>query len=68
MSLRYTFGRFVFEFHKNRIGEDVIVTSFKFSPTVVHISISITHTNFILGTNTQQHDVHQMIKVNVKGN
>ena len=33
MSLcRYTLGRFVFKFHKNRIDDDVIVTSFTFSP------------------------------------
>ena len=34
MSLRsiYTFGRFVFEFNKIQIGDDVIMTSFKFSP------------------------------------
>ena len=29
------------------------------------MSNSIEHTNFILGTNTQQHDVHLMIKVKV---
>ena len=27
MSFRYTLSRFVFEFHKNRMGDDVIVTS-----------------------------------------
>ena len=34
MSLRsiYTFGRYVFEFNKIQIGDDVIMTSFKFSP------------------------------------
>ena len=32
MSLEYTLGQFVFKFLKNRIGDDVIVTSFKFSP------------------------------------
>ena len=31
MSPRYTLGRFVFKFHKNRIGDDVIMTPFKFS-------------------------------------
>ena len=36
-----------------------------FLETIVHISNSIEHTNFILGTNTQQHDVHLMIKVKV---
>ena len=32
MLLRYTLGRFVFKFHKNRMGDDVIVTSFDFYP------------------------------------
>ena len=32
MSLRYTLGRFVFKFHEIRMGYDVIMTSFKFSP------------------------------------
>ena len=32
ISLRYTLGRLVFEFHKIRMGDNVIVTSFKFSP------------------------------------
>ena len=32
MSLRYTLGRFVFKFHKIRMGDDVIMMSFKFSP------------------------------------
>ena len=31
MSLRYTLCRFEFKFHKNRMGDDVIVTSFKLS-------------------------------------
>ena len=31
-SFRYAFGKFVFEFYKNRRDDDVIVTSFKFSP------------------------------------
>ena len=44
---------------------DVIMTSFKFSPNNAHISNSIEHTNFIFGTNTQQHDVHMIIKVKV---
>ena len=30
--LRYAFGRFMFEFDKNPTNDDVIVTSFKFSP------------------------------------
>ena len=32
MSLRYTLDRFVVKFHKNRIVDDFIVTSFKSSP------------------------------------
>ena len=31
MSLRYTLGLFVFKFHKDRMGDDVIMTSLKFS-------------------------------------
>ena len=31
LSLRYALGRFVFEFDKIRIGDDVFVISFKFS-------------------------------------
>ena len=48
---RYTLGRFVLKFHKNRTGKDVIVT-------ILHISNFIQLTNFILGTKTQQHNVH----------
>ena len=32
ISLRYNLGRFVFEFHKIWIGDDVIVKSFKLCP------------------------------------
>ena len=32
MWLSYTLGPFVFQFHKNRMGDDVIMTSIKFSP------------------------------------
>ena len=65
MSLRYNLGRFVFKFHKIRMGDDVIMTSFKFSANNCHISHSIKPTNFILGTNTQQFNVHLMIKMKV---
>ena len=41
------------------------MTSFKFSPTIVHISNSITLANFVLGTNTQQYNVHLIIKIKV---
>ena len=65
MSLRYklTLGRFGFKFHKNQTDDDVIVTSYKFSPNIVLISKSIKLTNFVLGTNSQQHNVHLMIKM-----
>ena len=33
--------------------------------TLVHILYSIEHTNLILGTNTQQYDIHIMVKVKV---
>ena len=32
MPLGYALGRFVFEFHKNQMGDDVSVKSYKFSP------------------------------------
>ena len=52
MSLGYVLGRFVciFVFHKNRTGDDVIVT-------VLIISNSIKPTNFILDTNIQKYKV-----------
>ena len=34
MPLRFALGRFVFEFHKNQTDDDVIVTSYKFSPNI----------------------------------
>ena len=48
------------------MGDDVIMTSFKFSP-IVHISNSIVPTNIAIGTNmpTQQHNVHLMINIKV---
>ena len=48
MPLRYALSRYVVEFHKNQIGDDVIVTN-------VHISNTIEPTNFIFGTDIQQH-------------
>ena len=65
MSLRYTLGRFVFELHKNRMDDDIIKTSFKFLQTIVHISNSIEPTNFVLRTNTQQHNIHLMVNMKV---
>ena len=61
VSLRYTLGRLVFRFHKNRMGDDIIVIL----QTIVHISNSIEPTNFVLGTNSQKHNVHLMIKMKV---
>ena len=58
LSLSYALDIFVFEFDKIRMDDDVIVTSFKFSVTIVHISNSVEPTNFILGTN-----VHLLIRV-----
>ena len=65
LSLRYVFGRFVFESHKNQMDDDIIVTTSSFLHTIVHISIAIELTNFILGNNIQQHKVHLMIEVKV---
>ena len=47
------------------MSDDVIVLSFKFYPNNCPISHSIEPTNFILGTNTQQHNVHLMLKMKV---
>ena len=71
--LRNALGRYVFRFHKNRMGDEVIVTSFNiylnycpyFLQSIVYISDSIEHTNLILVTNTQHHDIHLMIKMKV---
>ena len=64
--LRYALGKFLFQFHKLLTGDDVIVTSFIFSTfhqTIAYISNSIELTNFILGTNIQQHKVHLIVRV-----
>ena len=53
---------YIFQFYKNRIGDDVIVTS---KQCMVNISISTEATNFILGTNTQQYLVHPIVRVHV---
>ena len=61
MSIRYALGRL------NFIKIEQMMTSLwchlRFLQTISHISYSIEHTNFILDTNTQQHDVHLMIQV-----
>ena len=62
MSLRYALEDFCLNFKI-----EYLMTSLwrhlSFLQTVVNITNSILHTNFILGTNIQQHDVHRMIKV-----
>ena len=53
-------------FDENRINNDVIVTSFRYSRNncpLGPISNSIEPTNNILGTNIHQHKVHLMIKI-----
>ena len=65
MLLMYALRRFVFKFHKNQIGDDVIVTFFKFSQNSFHVSNSVEPTNFILGTNIHQHKEHLITKVKV---
>ena len=67
MPLTYALSRIVVEFHKNQMGDDVIVTSFTILHTNVHISNSSEPTNFIFGTTTniQQHKIHLMITVQV---
>ena len=49
------------------MGDDVIMTSFKFYPNnnIVPISNSIEPTNFVLGTNAQQYNVHLIITMKV---
>ena len=41
------------------------VRHLSFRQTIVHVSNSIEPTNFVLGTNTQKHNVNLMIKVKV---
>ena len=65
LSLTYALGRFVFEFDKIRMGDDVIVTSFKLYPNNCPYFNSIEPTNFILGTNVQLYKVHLLIRVKV---
>ena len=63
---RYTVGQFVFKFHKNRMGDDISMTSIKFSPNncpYLIILNSVVPTNFVLGTNTQKYNVHLIIKM-----
>ena len=58
-------GRFVFEFDKIQMGDDVIVTSFKFSANNCPYFKFYEPTNFILGTNVQLHRVHLLVRVKV---
>ena len=64
MSIEHAFGKFASKFDKNRMGNDVIVTSFNHSqsrPIFVNISISIEPTTFILCTNIQQPLVYLIV-------
>ena len=65
MSLRYTLGRFVLNFIKIEWVMTSLWRHLSFPETIVHISNSVEPTNFILGINIQQHNVHLMIKMNV---
>ena len=65
MSLKYTLGRVVLKFHKNRMGDDVTRRRLSFLQTLVYISNSNETTNFVLGTNSQERNVHLMIKMKV---
>ena len=55
----------MFKFHTNQMSDVVILTSFKFFQTIVHISNSIEPTNFVLETYTQQYNVHLIMKKKV---
>ena len=54
LSLRYALFRFVVEFHKNQMGDDVTRRHLRFLHTNVHISNSNEPTHFNVGTNIQQ--------------
>ena len=70
MSFRYTLGRFVFKFHKNGMGDDVIVTSFTFSPNNGNLASE----NFMVTSQlasaiiflSRTTDTHTNVKVNEK--
>ena len=64
MSLRYVLGRVVFELYKSN-GLCRCCDVLSYHHTIIHTLNSIEPTNFILGTNIQQHEVHLMIKVKV---
>ena len=64
MPLRYALFRFVLEFYKNQMGDDVR-RHLWFLHTNVHISNSTEPTNLNVGTNIQQHEIHLRIKVQV---
>ena len=55
---------FVVAFHKNQMGDDVMVTSFRFFPYQCSFFSNSTE-HFVFGTNIQQHNVHLLIKVQV---
>ena len=60
LSLRYALSRFVFEFDKIRMGDNVIVTSFKFSANnCLYFKFYWTYKLYsLLGFNVQLHKVH----------
>ena len=62
MPFKYALGKFAFEFHENRMGEDAIVTSLMFTPNNCPYFNSTEHADFIIGSNIQQYKVHLMIK------
>ena len=65
MSLWYTLVRFLFKFHKIRWEMTSLWHHLSYLQTIVHISNSIEPTNFVLGTNTQQHNVYLISKMKV---
>ena len=56
MPLRYTPGRFVFEFHQDRMSEPLL-RHLSFLQPKVNYSNSIELTNFILDANIHQHTI-----------
>ena len=65
MPLWYVLCRFVQEFYKNKLGMTSWWRHISFFHTNVHISNSSTPTNFIFGTDIQQHKIHLITKVQV---
>ena len=63
MSLRYTLGRLFLNFIKVEWVMTSLWRHLRLLQAIVHISSSVEPTNFVLGTNAQQHNVHSMIKM-----